>query len=43
MTVESDQRIVSNLICAFFPEFIVPHKGSNKERELTRGELGPKV
>ena len=43
MTVESDQRIVSNLICALFPEFRVPYKSSNKERDLTRGELGPKV
>ena len=51
MTVESDLRIVSNLICgivsnlicALFPEFRVPYKSSNKERGLTRGEPGPKV
>ena len=43
MTVESDLRIVSNLIGALFPEFRVPYKNSNKERDLTRGEPGPKV
>ena len=43
MTVESDLRIVSNLIGALFPEFRVPYKSSNKERDLTRGEPGPKV
>ena len=43
MTVESDLRIVSNLIGALFPEFRAPYKSSNKERGLTRGEPVPKV
>ena len=43
MTVESHLRIVSNLIGALFSEFRVPHKSSNKKRDLTRGEPGPKV
>ena len=34
---------VENLICALFPEFRVPYKSSNKERDLTRREPGPKV
>ena len=37
MTVESDLRIISNLIGALFPEFRVPYKSSKKERDLTRG------
>ena len=43
MTVESDLRIVSNLIGALFPQFRVPYKSSNKKHDLTRREPGPKV
>ena len=43
MTVKSDLRIVSNLIGALFPEFRVSYTNSNKKRDLTRGEPGPKV